>query len=251
MREIEKSEAAFHAAISSDDMFLPEFVECRVKQLQNRPDAVLAYGHYYLIDEGDRVTGCSADWAQFEDGDARRMLLTKYPPAAQTVLFRKSVLDTHKFNPQVFVEDFELFLRLCTLGEFAFSPDVLAAYRIHSTNASRQMGAIVASKVQAFKLNADRLGLTQQELAEVIARNNWNSVDFCLNSQQRLKAIKLALQNSHAKIPLSAKLRQYLKLFLPYGLLRAIRARITKESDAWQGRDIKDVIAQQAHDKKC
>lgn len=248
---IEKSGAVFHAGISSDDMWLPEFIECRVKQLQSRPHAVLAYGHYYAIDENDRVTGCSADWADFEDGDARGMLLTKYPPAAQTVLFRKSALDTHKFNPEIFVEDFELFLRLCTLGEFAFAPDILSVYRTHSTNASRQTDAIIEGKIQAFKSNADNLGLGQKELDEIIARNNWNSVDFCLNSRQRLKAIKLALQNSHAKIPLAAKLRQYLKLAMPYSVLQATRAHIKKESDAWQGRDIKNLIAWHAQSNKC
>ncbi len=247
---LEMARGEFFAIIASDDLWLPGFLERRVSQLQHRPNAVLAYGHCYNIDENDKIFGATSDWADYEDGNVRDMLIKKYPPLAVTVLYRKAALEIQKWNPEVFVEDYELFLRLCTLGEFAFDPEKLSGYRIHSTNISRQTESIVKGKIQAFQLNAKILGLSSQELLEVVAKVNWGSADFLLNSKQRFKAIKLTLQNSHAKIPITKKLQQYLKLLLPNKIIQAKHKIIKRKSNAINGRDIKDLIIQQLGGKK-
>src|SRR5918992_1125117 len=40
----------YFAYLSSDDVWLPDFVEARVSLLEARPQAVLGYGHCFLID---------------------------------------------------------------------------------------------------------------------------------------------------------------------------------------------------------
>ncbi|MBA4184197.1 MAG: glycosyltransferase family 2 protein [Acidobacteria bacterium] len=247
---LEMARGEFFAIIASDDIWLPDFLKYRVSQLQKRPEAVLAYGHCYIIDDENNIVGATSDWADYEDGNVRDMLIKKYPPLAVTVLYRKAALEIQKWNPEVFVEDYELFLRLCTLGEFAFDPEKLSGYRIHSTNISRQTESIVKGKIQAFQLNAKILGLSSQELLEVVAKVNWGSSDFLLNSKQRFKAIKLTLQNSHAKIPITKKLQQYLKLLLPNKIIQAKHKIIKRKSNAINGRDIKDLIIQQLGGKK-
>src|SRR3712207_6667375 len=47
-----KTEGEYFAYLGSDDLWLPGFLEARAAQLEQRPSAVLAYGHAYLVDEG-------------------------------------------------------------------------------------------------------------------------------------------------------------------------------------------------------
>jgi hypothetical protein len=156
-------------------------------------------------------------------------------------------LEIQKWNPEVIVEDYELFLRLCLLGEFAFDPEALSAYRIHATNMSKQTELIINGKIQALRLNAKNLGFNSKELEEIITKVNWESADFCLNSKQRVKAIKLTLQNSHVKIPITSKLKQYLKLLLPNAALDIVRKRI-KPNNKWENIDIRQLIFEQANE---
>lgn len=248
---IEKSCGEYFASTASDDVWLPDSIERLVRQLQNRPDAVLAYGHCYYIDENDLIIGSSADFAEFVDGDAREMLLTKYPPFGGATLFRKTALNIHKFNPNIFVEDFELYLRLSSLGAFALEPTVLAAYRTHPANASNKTTALIDSKIEAFEINAEILGLSQKELSEIITRVKWDSVDFLLDSGQRFDAIKLALQNSRVKLPVTSKLKQYLKLLLPKVVLEAGRQSIKRNDFHDKGIDIKTLIFGQEGERRA
>jgi len=244
---LEMARGEFFAALASDDLWLPGFLERRVSQLQHRPNAVLAYGHCYNIDENDKIFGATMDWADYEDGYVRDMLIKQHFPRAMTVLYRKAALEIQKWNPEVIVEDYELFLRLCLLGEFAFDPEALSAYRIHATNMSKQTELIINGKIQALRLNAKNLGFNSKELEEIITKVNWESADFCLNSKQRVKAIKLTLQNSHVKIPITSKLKQYLKLLLPNAALDIVRKRI-KPNNKWENIDIRQLIFEQANE---
>jgi len=183
------------------------------------------------------------DWAEYEDGDVRNMLLTKYVPFGPTVVYRRSVLEKQKWNPDVFAEDYELYLRLCQLGEFAFEPTVLSAYRTHPNNLSRDTDSLIYSKMQSFELNADSLGLSAKDLAEIKLRLDWYTAEIYYNSGRRLKALKTALKYSHVPIPLNAKLRQFVKLLAPQFALQVGRKQIKRYSTPWQGTDIKDLIA--------
>ena len=243
---LERSRGEFHAIIASDDLWLPKFLERRVGQLQDRPDAVLAFGHCYTINEDDKIFGVTSDWVEYEDGNVRNMLIKQNFPMAPAILYRKTALEIEKWNPDVFVEDYEMLLRLSTLGEFAFEPEPLSAHRTHSTNISRQTELIVNSKTQALRLNAERLGISSKELGEIITKTKWESADYCLNSGNRLLAVKLSLQNFRAKDPKTTKQKRFLKLLMPNILLEAYRRIIKRKSDTWSGVDIKTMIFGQA-----
>jgi len=248
---LEMARGDYFAVLASDDMWLPGFLEHRVNQLQNRPNAVLAYGHCYLIDENNKIFTSTADWAEYEDGDARNMLLTKKNGLfAPTVLYRKSALEKQKWNPDIFGEDYELYLRLTLLGEFAFESSIFSAYRIHSTNTSRDTEALISTKMHAFELNAESLGLTAKELKDIKLRLNWETSERYFSSGQRLKAIKAALQYSHIQIPLIAKLRHFAKLLVPNFVLKVRHQKIKRYRSAWYGIDVRDLIAEQSQTTK-
>ena len=63
------------AYLCSDDLWLPDFLHARVSLLASRRDAVLGYSHAYFVDEKNSIVDCTADWANYADGDARALLL--------------------------------------------------------------------------------------------------------------------------------------------------------------------------------
>src|SRR5258706_13542717 len=58
----ERTRGNYFAYLGSDDLWLPNFLEARVQLLESRPEAVLAYGHTYFVDEENRVVDSTAAW---------------------------------------------------------------------------------------------------------------------------------------------------------------------------------------------
>ncbi len=242
---LELSNGEFFAVIASDDVWFPDFIRYRVTQLQKRPDAVLAYGNSYLIDDENKIIGCTGDWAKYDDGDAKNMLLTRFPPSSPSVVYRRSALDIQKWNSTVNLEDFDLYLRLCNLGDFAFDPTTLSAWRQHSSNMSKRTTFMMEGFIQAINLNAESLQLDKQEVALIGERYKWECVDSFLNSGQRVEALKTAVQTSRIKVPFISKLRQFTKIFIPKAVLEFGQRRINRNSSQWHGIDIKGLILKQ------
>src|SRR5919198_117682 len=87
---LSKTRGEYFAYLGSDDLWLPGFLAARVSLLGERARAVLAYGHALLIDERGEVFDCTADWAEYADGDARAMLFERTTaPMSPTVLYRR------------------------------------------------------------------------------------------------------------------------------------------------------------------
>ena len=117
----------YFAYLGSDDLWLPDFLKARVGLLESRPDAVLAYGHAYFIDEENHIVDSTADWARYADGDAREMLLQTTAPMSPTVLYRRDALEQQRWNEASKLEDYDLYLRLSAEGPFAFDPQSLVS----------------------------------------------------------------------------------------------------------------------------
>src|ERR1041384_4660378 len=90
----------YFAYLGSDDVWLPNFLRDRVRLLQSRTDAVLAYGHASLLDKQSRIVDCTADWANYVDGAVRAMLLDTIAPMTPTVLYRRTALEKEPWNEE-------------------------------------------------------------------------------------------------------------------------------------------------------
>ncbi|HTH51476.1 MAG TPA: glycosyltransferase [Pyrinomonadaceae bacterium] len=158
-------DSRFFAYIGSDDVWLPEFLERRVKLLEERPEAVLAYGNAYSIDADDRIIDSTVDWARYVDGDVREMLLDTLAPLSPTVVYRRSAITDLRWNENSRLEDYELYLRLSVRGEFAYDPSILSAWRQHGANASEGTQMMLDERLAAVTATADVLKLSPAELA--------------------------------------------------------------------------------------
>lgn len=219
---LKRSDGEYFAYLGSDDVWLPDFLKSRVSLLESRPDAVLAYGHAYLIDEENRIIDSTVKWATYVDGDARKMLLQTTAPMSPTVLYRRAILENHSWNPQVKLEDYALYLRLSAEGAFAFDPQVLSAWRLHSSNVSRNQVMMLEEQLKAQRDAALSFGFTAREVEELQRATRFSRAEDFLRLGQKSRALSLMLHNLRGASSAFVTARMVLRLLIPYTVTQSL-----------------------------
>lgn len=216
-----KTRGDYFAYLGSDDLWLPDFLAARVATLDARPRAALAYGHAFLIDEQSHIVDCTLDWADYADGDARRMLVEQtIAPMSPTVAYRRTALERHGWNESARLEDYDLYLRLCVEWEFAFDARVLSAWRRHTSNASWNQRMMLDEQLRAQRRSASLLGLSDKELERLQTRISFNRAEDFLRIGEKRDALRLMLGNLRGATSARALARIILRLLTPYSLVR-------------------------------
>lgn len=193
---LDLSDGEYFAYIGSDDFWMPEFLEARFEMMERRPDAVLGYGHAFLVDENgeafDDTSRHTGDWADYPDGDAGPMLLDGVAPISSSIFYRRTALDGVRWNEGARLEDYEMYLRLMNLGEFAFDPRVLSAWRHHGYNTSGDHVLMLDEVLAAQERNFDVLGVTREELDRLQTRTKFRYARIQLQHGDKRSALRLA-----------------------------------------------------------
>jgi len=221
----ERSAGNYFAYLGSDDLWLPDFLKARVRLLESRPDAVLAYGHTYFIDEENRIIDSTADWATYTDGDVRKMLLQTTAPMSPTVLYRRETLEHQLWNEESELEDYDLYLRLSEYGPFAFDPGVLSAWRRHSANTSWDQTLMLNEQLKSQRTAALRFGLTNEQIEALQRTTRFNRAEDFLRVGEKSQALNLMVNNLSGANSTRATARMFLRLLIPTSIMKR-RARI-------------------------
>lgn len=218
---LSKTRGDYFAYLGSDDLWLPDFLAARLSTLESRTPAVLAYGHSFLIDDGNQIIDCTLDWAQYVDGDARTMLLQEtIAPMSPTVVYRRAALERHGWNEQAKLEDYELYLRLSAEGDFAFDPRVLSAWRQHGHNTSRDFSWMIEARLAAQRRVADLLGLSAGELERLQLASQFAGAEDLLRLGEKAKAFNLLRQSVGGAPSTVSLLRTLARLLVPYSFIK-------------------------------
>lgn len=219
----QRTRGEYFAYLGSDDLWLPEFLEARVGLLEMRPRNVLAYGHAFFIDEENRVVDCTADWAHYANGDAREMLLETIAPMSPTVVYRRAALanlDGHRWDERSKLEDYDLYLRLCAVGEFAFDARVLSAWRRHDSNVSWDQTLMLVEQLLAQGQAARRFGFTDEQIAGLQRTTRFHRAEDFLRVGRKSQALGLMMNNWRGANSPRATARMLLRLLIPNSLMR-------------------------------
>jgi alpha-1,3-rhamnosyltransferase len=222
---LERARGDYFAYLGSDDLWLPDFLRARVTVLESRAAAVLAYGHAYLIDEQNAIVDCTAEWADYADGDARNMLLKTTAPMSPTVLYRRQALEYERWNEHSQLEDYDLYLRLSEAGEFAFDARVLSAWRRHDSNVSWDQSLMLKEQLQAQREAALRFGFTLEQIERLQRATRFSRAEDFLRVGQKAQALRLMIDNASGVSSPRAAGRMLLRLLLPNSFMRG-RARV-------------------------
>ena len=230
-----RSRGEYFAYLSSDDAWLPKFLYARVGLLESQPDAVLAYGHAYIIDEKDHIVECSLDWGPYTKGSALKRLLHAIGPLSPTVLYRRKALERHGWNEKAKLEDYELYLRLSADGDFAFDSDVLAAWRQHWYNTSRDFTMMMNEWLEAQHRVLASLGMSAEELAKVQTALKFRCAEDFARRGQKLTALALMSRNLRGAPSVASIARMSIRLTLPQRLIRWRRNLLQHQSSRHYG----------------
>lgn len=192
-----QSSGEYFAYLGSDDLWLPDFFKCRLRILQSRPDAVLAFGHAYLIDVNDRIFDCTSDWTDYDERKMLPNLLRGIPPVTSSVVFRRAALlqDGLKWNENAALEDYELYLKLTAKGAFAVDDNVLAAWRQHDYNTSRDFARMMDEWLAAQNRVAPEIGISKTDLKTIQSKLEFICVADFIRHGKKAEALKMLFKN--------------------------------------------------------
>ena len=139
------------AFLDQDDRWLPHKLQAEVDALRASPGVALAHSSYYLID----AEGCRQGVARLPQRQwfALPDLLVEGSVCASSVVVRKDVIaQAGALDPALAgSDDWDLWLRIAALGyRFLCLAEPLVEYRVHSTNASRDIDFMVASSLRTL-----------------------------------------------------------------------------------------------------
>jgi glycosyltransferase involved in cell wall biosynthesis len=122
------------ALLDADDWWLPRRLEMQLQALDERPDAVLAYGSIKLVED----SGATEVRIAPSPDELWPMLRYRNPIAPSAVLVKRDALEQiGGFNPRHRgTEDWEAWVRLHRMGPFARVAQPLACYRVAPSSLS-------------------------------------------------------------------------------------------------------------------
>jgi alpha-1,3-rhamnosyltransferase len=230
------AEGEYFAYLGSDDVWLPEFLEDNVRLLESRPRAALAFGHAFVIDDEDMIFDRTDNWSDFADGDLRPVLLRGEIFSSPTVVYRRTALSNFRWNEDAALEDYEMYLKLTTVGEFARNPRILSAWRQHGTNTSRDTGAMFGEFISAQERLRESLGLGVGEMRRWQTGLKFRAAADFIRAGRRREALSLALKNVRGARSAFEIGKMLLRIAVPQPLFQWNRRRMREQAIRRYGR---------------
>jgi len=151
-----------------------------------------------------------------------------------TVLHRRSALQKFGWNEQAALEDYELYLKLSSAGEFAFDPRVFSAWRQHGHNTSRNFVWMIEARLAAQQAAADQLGLSHQELERYQRLLKFSGAEDLVRLGDKKNSLNY-LRAGWSTAPAKARARILTRLLVPNALTNRRRRRKQKDAERRYG----------------
>jgi len=135
---IELSQGEYIAVCASDDIYIANKIEKQVDFMENNLDYGMCFGKIISIDNFGTETKNNQKYSRsgwiFKD-----ILYQKFTIPAVTSMFRKDIFkDIGVFDENLFVEDWDIYLRIANKYQIGYMDEYLAYYRMHDTNITHQ-----------------------------------------------------------------------------------------------------------------
>ncbi|HJQ71515.1 MAG TPA: glycosyltransferase [Blastocatellia bacterium] len=151
-RGLEASRGEYAVFLDADDRLAEGAIEAGAASLDSHPDCAFVSGHYRLIDaEGRAMPHSATSCAESDYYDA--MLRRNYIGMHATVMYRRSVLEIVKGfdTSRRACEDYDLYLRIARSFPVHCHHRVVAEYRQHGGNMSRDYALMMRSSLSVLR----------------------------------------------------------------------------------------------------
>jgi glycosyltransferase involved in cell wall biosynthesis len=154
-RGIRESRGDYLVFLDADDRLRPEAIEAGVCVMVERPECAMVVGdHVFVAKDGKHLRNSRKECLATSHYEA--LLKSNFIEMISSVLFRRSVVEAvGAFDTGLRVaEDYELYLRIARNYPIYCHRSVIAEYRIHQSNASRNSELMLTMTLQVLARQA-------------------------------------------------------------------------------------------------
>ena len=133
----------FFRTVSSDDAVIPGTTKALIEKLKAKPGKSVIFGDVKTIDtNGDvicdsHMKSLGVDRKSYV-GDVTRAIISKWAVCGPAWVLRRDFQKfVGKFDESLIIEDWNMYLRLCSVQRIEFYDGAVALYRVHDKNTSR------------------------------------------------------------------------------------------------------------------
>lgn len=216
-KALELSRGRFIAFIDQDDLWMPAKLARQIPLFADPRVGLVYCDTLFFNNRGDTQRFYAN--RRFFTGSCFRELLAQYFLSLETVMLRRSALDSldEYFDPRYnMVEEGDLFRRIGYAWKLAMVPEPLAKWRVHAESWSWQKGHTVITETESMlaKYTRDIPGFTRRYAPEIAALKQSVAMDaaFYLWKQDNGRACRTVLK-SHVSKNRKAALLFILSLF--------------------------------------
>ncbi|MGH7367268.1 MAG: glycosyltransferase [Candidatus Rokuibacteriota bacterium] len=141
----------FVCFLDADDRLLPSALRAGLACATDQAGAAFVSGHYVVINAAGVQTSARHRPCVMAD-HYQALLRSNYIGMHATVLYRRETLERHRgFDPSLpACEDYDLYLRVARREPVRCHPEVVAQYRWHGTNMSRDSALMLRTALQVL-----------------------------------------------------------------------------------------------------
>jgi glycosyltransferase involved in cell wall biosynthesis len=137
---IMKAKSEYIAFLDCDDIFHPEKIEIQLNDLQSRASNAMSFCAVTYIDSNGCRLGIDIHCPEFNRDHFFTLMLERNRIATTSAaMVKKSVLESvNGFDPTLsYNEEYDLWLRISSIGLVSYVDNVLLSYRLHEENISK------------------------------------------------------------------------------------------------------------------
>lgn len=217
----------FIAILDTDDMWLPEKLEKQIK-LFDDPEVGIVISDTIFFNEHNERQLYNGKYPS--EGNIFRNLLTDYFVSLETLMLRKSVVDTldYGFDEDFcLIADFDLVLRTAQVSKLAICKEVLAKWRVHKESDSWKSSVSFSDERELWiekqiKQDSDFSNRYKNEISILHSKNFLLMAINSLSNNKRVSALRFIFKTNFKDwydylviclcfIPFSNLLIQYLQ----------------------------------------
>lgn len=216
---VERSCGDYLLFLDADDWLYPDAIDYNVRQLADHPQAAFVSGAHEKVDSGRQVL--SEQKTPVIQEHYLRLLESNYIGMHATVLYRRFVFDTFRFDTSLkFCEDYDLYLNVARRYPVLHHTHPIAAYRIHGANMSGNVPGMLTGVLAVLGRQAKNLQTEPEREAYRRGRRNWR---YYYATQMRDQLVANGFADEKSVRTARATLRRYhLTLYIRYWITRLL-----------------------------